>query len=71
MGLIQKRVMAPFTYNVLGLTKVMCEARVTLLSFGTREYTSDTSTMARAKSCMDYASNWLTVRVAGKKLLGY
>ena len=30
--LIQKRVMAPFTDNILGLM------RVTLLSFGTREY---------------------------------
>ena len=37
--LTQKRVMAPFNDNVLGLMRVMCGTRVTLLSFGTREYT--------------------------------
>ena len=31
--LIQKRVMAPFTYNVLGLMRVKCRTRFTLLSF--------------------------------------
>ena len=36
--LTQKRVMAPFNDNVLGLMRVMCGTRVTLLSFGTREY---------------------------------
>ena len=36
--LTQKRVMTAFTNNVLGLMKVMCGTRVTLLSFGTREY---------------------------------
>ena len=35
--LIQKKVMTAFTNNVLGLMKVMCGTRVTLLSFGTRE----------------------------------
>ena len=34
----QKRVMAPFNDNVLGLMRVICRTRVTLLSFGTREY---------------------------------
>ena len=38
--LTQKRVMAPFNDNVLGLMRVMCGTRVTLLSFGTREYTN-------------------------------
>ena len=38
--LTQKRVMTAFTNNVLGLMKVMCGTRVTLLSFGTREYSS-------------------------------
>ena len=38
--LTQKRVMAPFNDNVLGLMRVMCGTRVTLLSFGTREYTT-------------------------------
>ena len=37
-ALTQKRVMAPFNDNVLGLMRVMCGTRVTLLSFGTREY---------------------------------
>ena len=36
--LIQKRVMAHFTDDVLGLMRVMYGTRVTLLSFGTREY---------------------------------
>ena len=36
--LTQKRVMAPFNDYVLGLMRVMCRTRVTLLSFGTREY---------------------------------
>ena len=36
--LTQKRVMAPFNDNVLGLMRVMCGTRVTLLSFGTKEY---------------------------------
>ena len=36
--LTQKRVMAPSNDNVLGLMRVMCGTRVTLLSFGTREY---------------------------------
>ena len=36
--LTQKRVMAPFNDNVLGLMRVMCGIRVTLLSFGTKEY---------------------------------
>ena len=36
--LIQKRLMAPFTDNTLGLMRVMCGTRVTLLSLGTREY---------------------------------
>ena len=36
--LIQKRVMAHFTDNVLGLMRAMCGTRVTLLSFGTKEY---------------------------------
>ena len=35
--LTQKRVMAPFNDNVLGLMRVMCGTRVTLLSFGTKE----------------------------------
>ena len=30
--------MAPFNDNVLGLMRVMCGTRVTLLSFGTKEY---------------------------------
>ena len=34
-----KKVMAPSNDNVLGLMRVMCGTRVTLLSFGTREYT--------------------------------
>ena len=38
--LTQKRVMTAFTNNVLGLMKVMCGTRVTLLSFGTKEYTN-------------------------------
>ena len=33
-----KRVLAPFNDNVLGLMRLMCGTRVTLLSFGTREY---------------------------------
>ena len=40
--LTQKRVMTAFTNNVLGLMKVMCGTRVTLLSFSTREYTTQT-----------------------------
>ena len=36
--LTQKRVMAPSNDNMLGLMRVMCGTRVTLLSFGTREY---------------------------------
>ena len=36
--LTQKRVMALFNDNMLGLMRVMCGTRVTLLSFGTREY---------------------------------
>ena len=35
--LTQKRVMAPFNDNVLGLMRVMCGTKVTLLSFGTRD----------------------------------
>ena len=41
--LTQKRVMTAFTNNVLGLMKVMCGTRVTLLSFGTREYLVNTT----------------------------
>ena len=40
-ALTQKRVMAPFNDNVLGLMRVMCGTRVTLLSFGTREYADE------------------------------
>ena len=36
--LTQKRVMALFNDNMLGLMRVMCGTGVTLLSFGTREY---------------------------------
>ena len=36
--LTQKRVMAHFNDNVLGLMRVTCGTRVTLLSFSTREY---------------------------------
>ena len=39
--LIQKRVMAPFTDNVLGLMRVTYGTRDTLLSFGPREYISE------------------------------
>ena len=42
--LTQKRVMTSFNDNVLGLMRVMCGTRVTLLSFGTKEYSKfDTS----------------------------
>ena len=36
--LTQKRVMVPIHDNVLGLMRVMCGTRVTLLAFSTREY---------------------------------
>ena len=45
--LTQKRVMTAFTNNVLGLMKVMCGTRVTLLSFGTREYTLKSSFLSK------------------------
>ena len=38
LGMIQKRVMAPFIGNVLGLIRVMCGKRDTCLSLSTREY---------------------------------
>ena len=49
--LTQERVMAPFNENVLGLMKVMCGTRVTLISFGTKEYFAKVLNLSTTETC--------------------